>query len=231
MKHLQAQLLVLLMISSALSQANAASYSVSGYLYSVDAGIRGEFSVGENFLLTYEFDPLAIDVNSNIYRGEYYTVNGVANLTIGNYQVSAHGVHINVTDNLVGSNLSDIYRASSIRNSKQQSVFTGDEVAELVPYYWGIELFDTQSMVFSSDSLPSGQLDLSAFDSRNIDRRLELNFASEVTPIVAYGVQMVYGYVTHISAVPEPQSVWLWGVGVLALIGAIRVNKNSMGRA
>jgi len=224
MKHLHAQLLVFLMLSSALSQASAAVFSVSGYLYRVDAGIRSEFYEGDNFLLTYEFDPLAANINNGPTFSEYYTVNGVANITIGNYQVSAQGVDIIVMDDRDWIP-PDRYVASSFYTSERRSAFTGDVVSGLIPYFWDIELGDTQGIALSSDALPSSPLNLSAFDSKTFT----LQFASEVTPYAAYGVQRVYGYVTNISAVPEPQSVWLWGVGVLALIGAIRVNKNSMG--
>ncbi len=192
------------------------SIVVRGSVVSVETELRSEFSVGESFEWTYDYETLAPDTGSFSWTGEYVTAIISTSLVIGDYGLTTAGGEIYVRDDapVVYGGPLDRYQVSSRKTPVNNGVaFSGADVGLLFPYWVSVELDDLQEAAFDSTALPATSPLLSDFE----ERRFQFFFAEEQMTGVAFGVSRVYGEVTSIEVVPEPSTAFLMSLGLVVL--------------
>ncbi|WHZ21588.1 MAG: hypothetical protein OJF47_000700 [Nitrospira sp.] len=144
------------------------------------------------------YNTLAIDKNVSSTIGRYNNAVSDFSVSVGTYVASfAPGTSfISVTNNAPGAG-SDIYTL------RVNGLF-GSTVNGFTPTSFQLELTDPSGTAFSSDALP-GPPSLSSFATSQF--RLIFGSASN----------RVQGALT--SLVPLPAAVWLFGAGLIALVG------------
>lgn len=203
---LGAGLLCAMLMAPSPSQAASVSFNFSGSVGDVFGGVFTPHGFGADGFTTAlpvsggaSFNTLATDVNAASNVGRYNNAIQDFSVSVGTYfaTFAPGNSFIRVTNSAPGAG-SDIYEL------RVNGLF-GSAVNGFTPSSFLLELTDPSGTVFSSDSLPANAPSLSSF-ARSEFRLL---FGSAST--------RVQGALT--SLVPLPAAVWLFGAGLIALVG------------
>ena len=201
-----AGLLCALLVAPDRSQAASIAFNFSGSVGNVFGGVFTPQGFGADGFTTalplsgggtYNSNSTDTIAGSNI--GRYNNPVQDFSVSVGTYFASfAPGnSFIRVTNNAPGSG-SDIYEL-------RVNGLLGSAVNGFTPTSFLLELTDPSGTAFSSDALPTGPPSLSSF----ADSQFRLIFGAATT--------RVQGALT--SLVPLPAAVWLFGAGLIALVG------------
>ncbi len=202
---LGAGLLCAVLLAPDRGQAASISFNFSGSVGDVFGGVFTPQGFGADGFTTAlpmsggaSINSLATDSNAASNVGRYNAIQDFS-VSIGTYFASyAPGnSFIRITNSAAGAG-SDIYEL------RVNGLF-GNAVNGFTPSSFLLELTDPSGTAFSSDALPAGAPSLSSF-ARSEFRLL---FGSAST--------RVQGALT--SLVPLPAAVWLFGAGLVALVG------------
>jgi len=202
---LGAGLLCAVLMAPDRGEAASISFNFSGSVGDVFGGVFTPHGFGADGFSTAlpvsggaTINTLSTDSNASSTIGRYNAVQDFS-VSVGTYFASyAPGnSFIRVTNNAPGAG-SDIYEL------RINGLF-GNPVNGFSPSSFSLELTDPTGTAFSSDALPAGAPSLSSF-ARSEFRLL---FGSATT--------RVQGALT--SLVPLPAAVWLFGAGLVALVG------------
>ncbi len=203
---LGAGLLCAVLLAPDRGQAASISFNFSGSVGDVFGGVFTPQGFGADGFTTAlplsggaSFNTLATDVNAASNVGRYNNTIQDFSVSVGTYFASfAPGnSFIRVTNSAPGAG-NDIYEL------RVNGLF-GSAVNGFTPSSFLLELTDPSGTAFSSDALPTSAPSLSSF-ARSEFRLL---FGSAST--------RVQGALT--SLVPLPAAVWLFGAGLVALVG------------
>ena len=203
---LGAGLLCAVLLAPDRTQAASISFNFSGSVGDVFGGVFTPQGFGADGFTTAlplsggaSFNTLATDVNAASNVGRYNNTIQDFSVSVGTYFASfAPGnSFIRVTNSAPGAG-NDIYEL------RVNGLF-GSAVNGFTPSSFLLELTDPSGTAFSSDALPTSAPSLSSF-ARSEFRLL---FGSAST--------RVQGALT--SLVPLPAAVWLFGAGLVALVG------------
>lgn len=191
-------------VSVAPSHAAIVTFSFKGSVSDVIGGVFTSGGAGSNGFSSslplsgsFTFDPATSDVMPSSNWGLY--VNPVQNMTlkIGNYTATLPP----------GASVVQVFNnpGQGDRFLLTLNGFSGNTVNGLTPTSFELELTNPSGSVFSNDHLPTGPPSLSSF-------------ASNQWRLVFSGIgNRVQGALT--SLVPLPAAVWLFGAGLIALVG------------
>lgn len=200
-----AGLLCALLMAPDRGQAAPISFNFSGSVGDVFGGVFTPQGFGADGFSTAlpmsggaTINTLATDSNAASNIGRYNAIQDLS-VSIGTYfaTYAPGSSFIRITNSAPGAG-SDIYEL-------RVNGLLGSAVNGLTPSAFSLELTDPSGTVFSNDSLPTGAPSLSSF-ARSEFRLL---FGSAST--------RVQGALT--SLVPLPAAVWLFGAGLIALVG------------
>ena len=186
-------------------EAASISFNFSGSVGDVFGGVFTPHGFGADGFSTAlpvsggaTINSLATDSNATSTIGRYNAIQDFS-VSVGTYfaTYAPGNSFIRVTNNAPGAG-SDIYEL------RINGLF-GSPVNGFRPSSFSLELTDPTGTAFSSDALPAGAPSLSSF-ARSEFRLL---FGSATT--------RVQGALT--SLVPLPAAVWLFGAGLVALVG------------
>jgi hypothetical protein len=203
---LGAGLLCALLAAPDRSQAASISFNFSGSVGNVFGGVFTPQGFGADGFTTSlpvsgggTYNSNSTDANSNPNIGRYNNPIQDFSLSVGTYVASfAPGnSFIRVTNSAAGTG-SDIYEL-------RVNGLLGNAVNGYTPTSFLLELTDPSGTAFSNAALPSGPPSLSSFATS----QFRLIFGSAST--------RVQGALT--SLVPLPAAVWLFGAGLIALVG------------
>jgi len=206
---------LVLLTSSSTAFSAIVNYSFTGVITDLDASLTSTFSIGAELkgAFSVESDNPTIQSTRTIYSVP------TINVSIGdNYTMTA----LNGSMIISSSGFSSPVTASFSVSSSSQSVISGEPVNGQIPGYFGIQLdwFNVPSP-FISESLPDYvPLNAQEFDflsNTGLLDRSNINFPDDY-------VRLSYT-VTSIQAVPVPAAVWLFGTGVLGLVGSAKRKK------
>lgn len=183
---------------------------------------------------------------SGFFTFDANTVDTNVSGTVGQYNGAISSLWLSVT-NMVGapylfsSNPAGPLNAIQVNAdplAANQSYTMSTSITNVVPsgpivdgdnYYardFFINLLNPTSSVFANDALPETPPGLSPFSPycnlMNLDGQFRLVFAS------SQGDRTLIGNLTSLSAVPVPAAVWLFGSGVIGLIGFARRMMHAM---
>lgn len=206
MVGLGAGLLCALLMAPDRSQAASISFNFSGSVGDVFGGVFTPQGFGADGFTTalpvsgggsYNSNATDIIAGSNI--GRYNNTIQDFSVSVGTYFASfAPGnSFIRVTNSAAGAG-NDIYEV-------RVNGLLGSSVNGFQPTSFLLELTDPSGTAFSSDALPTGPPSLSSFAR------------SEFRLIFGAASTRVQGALT--SLVPLPAAVWLFGAGLIALVG------------
>jgi len=205
MMGLGAGLLCAVLMAPDRGQAASISFNFTGSVGDVFGGVFTPHGFGADGFSTAlpvsggaTINSLATDSNATSNIGRYNAVQDFS-VSVGTYfaTYAPGNSFIRVTNNAPGAG-SDIYEL------RINGLF-GNPVNGFSPSSFLLELTDPTGTAFSSDALPAGAPSLSSF-ARSEFRLL---FGSATT--------RVQGALT--SLVPLPAAVWLFGAGLVALVG------------
>lgn len=208
---------VALLCCSLAMPAAATVVLVSGTLTRVDAGLASQFQVGQSYSWLYAFDPGALDFNSTPTRGDYRGAISAGRVLIGGYVATSSNGTIVVDDGLFGSGVDRYGTEINVWNGS----VSGNFVNGLFPYAIGMQLDDPTDAALADDLLASSLPTIAQYPSREFT----FSFAQSINPAVAYGVQRVYGTIDSISEIPEPPTILLALMGLLAAASVSLVNE------
>ena len=203
---LGAGLLCAVLMAPDRGQAASISFNFSGSVGDVFGGVFTPQGFGADGFTTAlpvsgggSYNSLATDTIAGSGVGRYNNTIQDFSVSVGTYfaTFAPGNSFIRVTNSAPGAG-SDIYEL------RVNGLF-GSAVNGFTPSSFLLELTDPSGMAFSSDALPSGPPSLSSF-ARSEFRLL---FGSAST--------RVQGALT--SLVPLPAAVWLFGAGLVALVG------------
>jgi len=199
-------------------QAALVTYAYEGTADTVSTSGSGVDStafdalLGQTMRIVYTFDPSTPDLQPLDTLGTYEAVS--VRITIGELSYSASlGSTIIVSDNYL---LKDQYGVTSHRSSGS---LTGPDVGGLAVNSMGLGLVDYTQTVYNSDVLPLTQPIPDDFPSLN---NIVVSFWDSQTQSI--GDIAARGDVTIAAVVPIPAAIWLFGSGLLGLVGMARRN-------
>jgi len=167
--------------------------------------LEDQIHVGDIITGWYTYDTDTPDTNPDETVGHYWHYASPAGISLSvsglEFQSDSSNVEFLIGVGNNGSMGDDVYWLSSPSNN---SLPNGTSVEGIV---WQLE--DNSGMVLSDDSLPELPPDLPLWSSGNT-----LRLDGE------RGGYMIYGHIT--SAVPEPCTILLLGLGVLSVIRKVR---------
>jgi hypothetical protein len=203
---LGAGLLCALLLAPDRGQAAQIPFNFSGSVGNVFGGVFTPQGFGADGFTTslpvsgdVTYNSNSTDTNASSIVGRYNNPVQDFSVSVGTYVASfAPGnSFIRVTNNAAGSG-SDTYEL-------RVNGLLGSTVNGFTPTSFLLELTDPSGTAFSSDALPTGPPSLSSFATSQF--RLIFDTAST----------RVQGALT--SLVPLPAAVWLFGAGLIALVG------------
>lgn len=203
---LGAGLLCAVLAAPGSAQAASMSFNFSGSVGNVFGGVFTPHGFGADGFATAlpvsgggSYNTLATDVNGAPNVGRYNNTIQDFSVSIGTYFASfAPGnSFIRVTNSAPGAG-NDVYEL------RVNGLF-GNAVNGYTPTSFLLELTDPSGTAFTSDKLPGGPPSLSSFATS----QFRLIFGAAST--------RVQGALT--SLVPLPAAVWLFGAGLIALVG------------
>jgi len=206
MVGLGAGLLCALLLAPDRGQAASISFNFSGSVGDVFGGVFTPHGFGADGFTTAlpvsgggSYNSLSTDTNAASNIGRYGNAIQDFSVSVGTYfaTFAPGNSFIRITNSAPGVG-SDVYQL------RVNGLF-GDQVNGYSPSSFLLELTDPSGTAFSSDALPGGPPSLSSFARSEF----RLFFGSVGT--------RVQGALT--SLVPLPAAVWLFGAGLIALVG------------
>ncbi|MCS6296456.1 MAG: hypothetical protein H8K09_09500 [Nitrospira sp.] len=201
-----AGLLCAVLATPGAAQAASMSFNFSGSVGSVSGGVFTPGGFGADGFSTSlpvsggaSFNTLTTDRNAASNIGQYTNAIQNFSVTVGTYfaTFAPGNSFIRVTNSAPGAG-NDIYEL------RVNGLF-GNPVNGYTPTSFLLELTDPSGTIFSNDKLPAVPPSLSSFATS----QFRLLFGSAST--------RVQGALT--SLVPLPAAVWLFGAGLIALVG------------
>jgi hypothetical protein len=187
------------------SRADAGPITISftGTVDAVDAGLAGTFSIGDSLTGNYTFESTTAPRAGSTSTFAVFDALLSLDFTLAAYSASSTGAPEIQIDNDPGAPFFDRYAVVS----RASDGLTGPTVSGMALNFFGFRLDDSTNTVFSDALILPTNLNLSDFDNR----RFFVFFGDITAPSV------VSGTITSInsSAVPEPASALLLGVGAL----------------
>ncbi len=189
--------------ASTTARAGLITFSFAGTVDSVDPTLGGTFLVGQTLTGTYTFESTTVArAGSN---STFAVFDALTNLdfTLGSYSASSSGAPEIQVDN--DPPLPNVDRYAVV--SRASDGLTGPAVAGQSLNFFGFRLDDSTNTVFTDALVLPTSLNLSDFDNRQF-----FIFFGDSPAIVS-------GTITSVSAVPEPSSLTLAGLGGLFGLG------------
>ncbi len=208
-----AVLLTAIALAAAVHNVNAVpiEFKFTGTVSSVDDGLGGTFSVGDQVSGIYIFESTTADSNNLPQRGEYNGTVRSFSFRKGGYAGAAMAGNITVDNDANGF---DRYVVTI------PSPLTAPAVDGFALGRFALTLSDSTESVFNDDSLPLTPPALAGFDSR----LFQLVYTKQVG--MTFQIRSVLGNVTSL-VIPEPPSLMLFGVAGLSLVGGFWRRRHS----
>lgn len=200
--------LISLFIASGL-QAATVTYAFSGSLTQVDADLQPTFSLNDMFSGTITLDDSVTDTNPNPIIGVYRDA-GIGTVTVANLTYTFTNKDVLFTDNI--GTPPDYFSMGGGDNGNEQILGPNVEGFSVADTF--ISLGDDTDLDFIvGDAFQEINIDLADTDRRTFF----ISFGS--------GNKQVFGTLSTFSPIPIPAAVWLFGSGLLGLLGVARRNK------
>ncbi len=201
-------------LGSGIAQAATITFAYEGIIDFAAGGAAFDAFLGETLRIEYTFDDTAmgnVDLNASSSAGGYTLSTYTATVGSNSYNgVGSSSSDISVTDDTFsnGSSFFDRY------------LVTPDGVGPVGPAIGGlafrgarIEFLDSTMTAITGDGLPLIQPDPSAFDALLLRISFDDNDDFE---------GRLSASIVTVSAVPVPAAAWLFGSGLLAMLGLAR---------
>lgn len=191
---------------------NAASISVGfeGSISYVSANADGVAALGDSFSGVYTFNSGTADSDPSIINGSYRGAVTGLSLNVGSAHFDAGNGDITIVDNGFGLNIDGYFLSALSLSGFETGGFAADQ------FRFNLYLSDGNGAALDNDKLPQSAPDLSAYLNGHA-----LSEAVVELSLVDGGVQtsFVTAQITSISSVPVPAAAWLFGSGLIGLLG------------
>lgn len=206
----------------------AATWIFTGEIAALDPGLNTDIFVGQEFTISIEFDPEAVDLHeypqgssnshTNDARGRYlgsWISFSSSTFSAMNFGGGAYAPIITVTND--NPWLTTGYDHLDIGTSIQPFDALPEYDRGLVAI--NMSFVDEDSSIFSDDSLVSTFPVFSDFESAE----LSMLFSNDYNPgQVAFDAKRVYGTINGVTTVPVPGAIMLYFFAISALVGLKR---------
>lgn len=213
---------MLIAISSS-AHAQLITVQFEGTVDSISGNAAALIDIGNSFTGSYTYETSTPDTNANTIAGDYTHAIQEITFTVGGFSFTK-GIDLSpsfatdsilITNNGFGIDL-DAYAAVV-------PVLSGSDVGDFSASKFGFEMYlaGSTGSVYTDDSLPS-DLNLASFQSFDLGLQptLQLMFTDGGTKSTFASAN-----ISSISTVPVPAAVWLFGSGLISLIGVARRKK------
>jgi hypothetical protein len=217
---------VLALLAAGMVHAAPVKYYFGGQLAYVEPSLSPAFAIGNEFNGTFTYESTTADsALGDPNRGFYGP--GPA------FAVTVNSLHFSIAGGGSGSAyvFNDYFGSDEFGAGSVGAVTTGPNINGFFPDIFYVRLGDSTHSEFSSDALPSTELDLALFDSSHF----ELGFVNYDTSTDA----KISGALSYLSltnpnattSIPEPGNLALLGLGLAALRVSIKRNRSDCSQA
>jgi hypothetical protein len=205
MLRLSPSIALVVALLGAPARADLITYTFTGKVTSVDPALAGTFSAGQTLTGQYTFDPTTPPVAGS--NSSFAVFDALTNLhfTLGSYSAASSAAPEIQVDNAPTAP-DDRYAVVS----RASQGLTGPSVNGLPLNFFAFRLDDSTGTVFSNALILPTSLNLSSFDSTAF-----FLFFGNTSPAIVSGT---ITSLTPVTAVPEPSSLALAGIGGLGLL-------------
>lgn len=193
------------------------TWQITGTVASVGSPLSHIFSLGDDVRIVFTFDTLAVDSNPNAPFGDYLSAMAQGEVTVGSYSASFEKQPLFVGNN-VGGAPADVFGFNGLDSGH---VLSAPDLLGSDGKLYGFDgiyghFADTSADMLSTDLLPTSA-DLLEVHSNQ--RTLSVSWTTPLLPnvLLANGVGLTDIHLRDITAVPEPGTLALVFLGLLAL--------------
>ena len=208
--------------------AMSATWIFTGEINSLDPGLNTDIFVGQEFTISIEFDPRAVDLHEYPLGSSNYYTNDARGRYEGNW-ISFSSSSFSAV-NYGGGVYAPIITVTNdnpwlTTGYDHLDIGTGIQPLDALPQYdrelvaINMSFVDEDSSIFSDDSLFSNFPEFSAFESAELSMLFSNDFNAGQ---VAFDAKRVYGTISSVTTVPVPGAIMLFAFSLSVLLGLRR---------
>ena len=209
--------ILITVLASTNTIAASTTISFSGVISGNEPLLNPVITLGDLISGQITYDTDSPDSNSSPETGSYYTAITAYEFNIGSFFGSSSGGRIFVNDNK-SINLSLTGDSINFSTNNNSNGLVGPNIGDWMLGAISVLLIDSSQSVFDSDALPSEQLDPLDFDIQQ--SIVVFTNISSPTSVISVGFD-----VQSFSVVPIPGAFWLFGTGLIGLVGIAKCKK------